>query len=46
MGEASDSPNTDLEATGFESLIRPQPAPFQSPMIDRASNPDGFDFYW
>jgi hypothetical protein len=46
MGEGSGIPEIKLEATGFESLLQPRPLPFKSPMIDRASNPDGFDFYW
>lgn len=46
MAEGSGFPEINLQATGFEGLLQPRPIPFKPAMIDRASKPDGFDFYW
>lgn len=46
MGEGSGNPDINLEKTRFEGVRLPRPMAFKPPMIDRASNPDGFDFYW
>jgi hypothetical protein len=46
MGDRSDITDINLAARGFEGLLQPRPMPFTVPMIDRASNPKGFDFVW